>query len=152
MPVCNEEVQLPITAAVQAKETSSETCPRALALDLQCKVPPNLRIARVRMAMLRIGPSTVSSAVSTVVASAVLFFCTIVVFFKLAMVLIAVTVLSIFGALVVLPAVLALAGPSKDIWYKRIPKRFLASLLHGFRQARHKYQSYKNSLERAMGG
>jgi len=88
-----------------------------------------LRRARALMAVQRIGLATLSSAISTVGSSVVLFFCTILVFSKLAAVLTTVTVLSILVALITLPAILMVAGPSALPCYKRIPREFLAKAM-----------------------
>jgi predicted RND superfamily exporter protein len=66
----------------------------------------DLRKARLQMAFLRIGGATWGSAVSTVGSCVVLVTCTLTVFVRLASILILVTALSCFAALVVLPAAL----------------------------------------------
>ncbi|CAJ1352701.1 unnamed protein product [Effrenium voratum] len=69
---------------------------------------PLLRKARTRVAVLHVGGATLSSALSTAGSSAFLLFCTLTIFVKLGAVVVAVTVLSILGAIVTLPAALML--------------------------------------------
>lgn len=91
-----------------------------------------LRKARTRVAVLHVGGATLSSALSTAGSSAFLLFCTLTIFVKLGAVVVAVTVLSIVGAIVTLPAALMLVGPAPDAWYKRQLRR-LKQLLTGGR-------------------
>jgi predicted RND superfamily exporter protein len=84
-----------------------------------------IRKERARLAMMHIGRATLASAISTVGSSIWLFCCTLIIFNKLATVLIIVTVLSILAALVELPAILVLIGPSDESWLT-----FLQSVLH----------------------
>jgi hypothetical protein len=79
-----------------------------------------LRKIRTRLAISRIGQACLSSAVSTIGSSVVLVFCTMTVFPKLALVQIIITLLSLLGALVALPAILILTGPPLEPWCKRI--------------------------------
>mmetsp|Transcript_73427 Transcript_73427/g.174966 ORF Transcript_73427/g.174966 Transcript_73427/m.174966 type:complete len:1301 (+) Transcript_73427:141-4043(+) len=87
-----------------------------------------LRQARAQLAVQRIGLATLSSAISTVGSSCVLFLCTILVFIKLAAVLTTVTVLSIVVALITLPAVLMVAGPKAMPWYRRVARDCIKSV------------------------
>lgn len=80
--------------------------------------PRQLRVARVRVAVMHVGGATLSSAMSTAGSSAFLMFCTLSIFVKLGAVVVAVTTLSILGAIVALPACLILFGPDEDEWYK----------------------------------
>jgi len=70
-----------------------------------------MRVARARVALLRLGHATLSSATSTIGSGFFLLFCTLNVFVKLGAVLMAVTTISIAVALLALPAVLMLLGP-----------------------------------------
>jgi hypothetical protein len=88
-----------------------------------------LRVARVHGAVMGIGRAVLSSAVSTTGSSGILLFSTFIMFYKLAAVLIIVTVLSVVMALVSLPAVLLVCGPAPDPWYKRELRRFLRRLM-----------------------
>jgi len=87
-----------------------------------------LRKARTRVAVLHVGGATLSSALSTAGSSAFLLFCTLTIFVKLGTVVVAVTVLSILGAIVALPAALILVGPAPDAWYKRQLRMCMAAL------------------------
>jgi len=78
-----------------------------------------VRTARVRVAILRVGCATLSSAASTALSSMFLLGTTLNIFCKLGAVVIAVTLLSIFCALVSLPAVLMVCGPGPDLSYRR---------------------------------
>jgi predicted RND superfamily exporter protein len=79
----------------------------------------DVRRARVRDAVLRVGGATLSSAISTLGSGAPLLFCTLQLFTKLGGVVVMVTCLSGFFALVVLPATLLLLGPDPGPWHKR---------------------------------
>jgi len=93
--------------------------------------PAELRQARTRVAVLHVGGATLSSALSTAGSSAFLLLCTLTIFVKLGGVVVAVTVLSILGAIVTLPAALMLVGPAPDAWYKRKARQFLKMLMGG---------------------
>merc|ERR1719265_213207 len=80
---------------------------------------PRLSLIRTRAAVLHVGRATISSALSTAGSSFFLLFCTLMVFGKLGLVVIAVTILSIVFAIVVLPAALIVFGPSREPWCKR---------------------------------
>lgn len=82
-----------------------------------------LRFARARVAVLRVGSANCSSAISTMGSSAFLLQCTINIFVKLGAVVIAVTAISLLFALVALPAVLMLVGPSPGPLRKRMQMR-----------------------------
>ncbi|CAE8624124.1 unnamed protein product [Polarella glacialis] len=110
-------------ASSEAKKTS------AAGLDGSELTGPELRRARVRMALLHVGGANLSSALSTIGSSTFLLFCTLNIFGKLGAVVVAVTVMSIFGALVALPAVLMLSGPAPDPCYKRILRNGVHRLL-----------------------
>eukprot|EP00929_Paragymnodinium_shiwhaense_P050899 TRINITY_DN25626_c0_g1_i1.p1 TRINITY_DN25626_c0_g1~~TRINITY_DN25626_c0_g1_i1.p1 ORF type:complete len:1694 (-),score=436.97 TRINITY_DN25626_c0_g1_i1:225-5306(-) len=109
-----------------------ELLPHPSALELTAA---ELRVARVRMAVLHLGGATLSSAFSTIGSSAFLLFCTLNVFVKLGSVVIAVTTLSIAFALIVLPAALMLCGPSRDAWHETPLGRRLVRLAHLLRDA-----------------
>eukprot|EP00928_Gymnodinium_smaydae_P031132 TRINITY_DN22957_c0_g5_i1.p1 TRINITY_DN22957_c0_g5~~TRINITY_DN22957_c0_g5_i1.p1 ORF type:complete len:1206 (+),score=173.87 TRINITY_DN22957_c0_g5_i1:93-3620(+) len=70
-----------------------------------------MRRVRVEFALRCIGGAIIGSAVTTVGCSSFLLGCTLVIFNKLGIVAITVTVLSVLMALVVLPAVLLVVGP-----------------------------------------
>lgn len=93
--------------------------------------PAQLREARTRVAVLHVGGATLSSALSTAGSSAFLLLCTLTIFVKLGGVVVAVTVLSILGAIVTLPAALMLVGPAPDAWYKQKVRRLLQMLMGG---------------------
>jgi len=82
-----------------------------------------VRKARTRMAMLRVGSAVFSSTLSTIGSSVFLLFCTLNFFIRLGYVIMAVTILSLASTLIVLPAVLITMGPAADPWYKRLPAR-----------------------------
>jgi predicted RND superfamily exporter protein len=102
----------------------------AVAEDLEENPPTAFerRVARARVARLRMGGAVLSSTVSTIGGSVFLLFCTLSIFLKLGAVIMAVTVLSVFYTMVSLPAVLILLGPSEDPWYKRIPRKLFRRL------------------------
>eukprot|EP00435_Cladocopium_sp_Y103_P023570 s2577_g5.t1 len=77
--------------------------------------PAQLREARTRVAVLHVGGATLSSALSTAGSSAFLLLCTLTIFVKLGGVVVAVTVLSILGAIVTLPAALMLVPYTRSI-------------------------------------
>jgi len=79
-----------------------------------------MKIARVRLAVLHLGGASISSAATTLVSTVFLLPCTLTIFLKLGAVVVMVTILSLVVALISLPAVLILAGPSPDPWYCRI--------------------------------
>lgn len=89
----------------------------SLNLDLTDK---EIRIARVRLALLHVGGANLSSAMSTVGSAVFLLFTTLTIFVKLGSVVMAVTVLSITFTLVALPAVLMIMGPPSRPWYARL--------------------------------
>jgi len=111
-----------------------------------------LRIARARMAVLRVGSATVSSAVSTLCSSIFLLFCTVTVFGKLGAVVMAVTILSLYFALVPLPALLMLVGLSKSRpWHRPLTERLRRLLgLSKRRRAASKRQGSKEELKSTM--
>merc|ERR1719420_941876 len=71
------------------------------------------RAERVGFALYRMGRSTVGSAATTLGCSLFLFFCTLRFFVKFGTVIFSVTSLSVIYALVLLPALLMLAGPTR---------------------------------------
>merc|ERR1719343_352422 len=72
-----------------------------------------LRYQRTVFAMKSIGGAALGSAITTAGCSIFLLFCTLTIFQKLGGVVLAVTLMSIFTALVPLPAALLLMGPSQ---------------------------------------
>lgn len=100
----------------QRPDTFLPAKPEHMAIDMS---PADVRIARVRTAVLRLGGATLSSAVSTVGSNIFLLLCTMNIFVKLGAVVIAVTVVSIYFALVVLPAALMLVGPPHGPWFAK---------------------------------
>eukprot|EP00927_Polykrikos_kofoidii_P043145 TRINITY_DN37202_c0_g1_i1.p1 TRINITY_DN37202_c0_g1~~TRINITY_DN37202_c0_g1_i1.p1 ORF type:complete len:1313 (-),score=137.29 TRINITY_DN37202_c0_g1_i1:41-3979(-) len=89
------------------------------------------RIVQTRHAVLRIGGSTLNSAVSTIGSNAFLLLCTMSLFTKLGALVIAVGVLSCFFAMVTLPATLILVGPPPEPWYMRLHRSYFGRLLFG---------------------
>jgi len=87
------------------------------------------RAHRVRVALLRVGGATLSSAASTIGSNVFLLFCTLRIFTKLGAVVIAVTTLSCIFALLVLPAALLLAGPRHGPWCVRLAPRLATRCL-----------------------
>jgi len=90
--------------------------------------PQQIRQARTRVSILHVGGATLSSALSTAGSSAFLLFCTLSIFVKLGAVVVAVTTLSIAGAIIMLPAALILFGPAEDAWYKRKSRELVQRL------------------------
>jgi len=90
--------------------------------------PFDCRVARTRVAMMRVGGAVLSSTVSTIGGSVFLLFCTLTIFLKLGAVIMCVTTLSVFYTVVSLPAVLIRFGPSGDPCYKRAPRRMWRAL------------------------
>jgi len=78
------------------------------------------RRERTRKAVERIGVSLTSSMLSTSGASVFLLAAQMTVFTKLGSVVMAVSVLSCFSSLTVLPAALILLGPGRAPWYSRL--------------------------------
>lgn len=78
-----------------------------------------LRLMRTRAAVLNVGAAMVSSAGSTVGSSVFLLFCTLNIFGKMGLVVMAVTILSLVFSMVVLPAALMTCGPLGTPWVKR---------------------------------
>jgi len=90
--------------------------------------PRGYREVRTRMALQHVGGAVLSSATSTVGSAMFLLFCTLNIFVKLGLVVIAVTVLSIVIAVVALPAGLIRFGPGRDPCYKRRSREAWSSL------------------------
>jgi hypothetical protein len=107
----DDEIEDVESVELSLKEEKIEVKPHHLG-------PRQLRVARVRVAVMHVGGATLSSAMSTAGSSAFLMFCTLSIFVKLGAVVVAVTTLSIAGAIVALPACLILFGPDEDEWYK----------------------------------
>jgi len=105
---------------------AAEVVPEALAQAVKEKEE---RCARAKMAVLRVGVATLSSAASTIGASLFLLGATMQVFTKLGSVIIAVSVLSCLAALVVLPAMLIIFGPRPEPWYRRLFRWFWQTFL-----------------------
>jgi predicted RND superfamily exporter protein len=87
----------------------------------------DLRREWAKIAVMRVGCSTIGSAVSTLGASMFLLFCTMRIFMKLGAVVMVVTALSCFAALVVLPALLMLVGPGPGPWHTRMNRMMSSS-------------------------
>jgi len=102
--------------------------------DAILQTPAEFRKARTRMAVLRVGGAILSSTVSTIGSSIFLCLCTLTLFVKLGLIVIAVTVLSIVFTLFVLPAVLMLLGPPAEPCHMR----FLRRLRHFVRRHNNK--------------
>jgi len=117
-----------------AEDKPSDVCTASLDVDAGPAVDAELHgldiktlsKIRTRLAIARIGKAGVSSAVSTIGTSVVLYFCTLRVMPALATALIIITVLALFGALVTLPALLILMGPPPE------PFRLLRARSHLF--------------------
>jgi len=84
-----------------------------------------LRLARTRLAVLRVGSAIWASTWSTVGSSVFLLMCQLAIFVRLGYVIIIVVSLSLLGTLFLMPAVLVLIGPSNDPCYKSRPRWFL---------------------------
>lgn len=79
-----------------------------------------LREARARVAVLRVGTAQLSAALSTILATIPLLFCTIQIFLKLGVVIIVVTVVSLIFSITTMPALLILIGPGPNPCYKQL--------------------------------
>lgn len=85
-----------------------------LSMKLTRDVPQGrrLRVAKTVLALYRLGPAVLSSAVSTLGASCFLLGCTLTIFPKMGSVIVAVTIFSLVASIAVLPALLMVAGPT----------------------------------------
>jgi hypothetical protein len=90
--------------------------------------PFDRRVARTRVAMMRVGGAVFSSTISTIGGSVFLLFCTLTIFLKLGAVIMCVTVLSVVYTVVSLPAVLIRFGPSGEPCHKAVPRRMWRAL------------------------
>lgn len=107
----------------QSRDPDPESPLALLPADAEERLTPSAsRKLRSKMAIAHIGSSVFSSALSTLGSSFMLLFCTMIIFKKLGSVVIAVTVLSVVCALIVLPALLMILGPSPEPWHKRCIK------------------------------
>eukprot|EP00929_Paragymnodinium_shiwhaense_P080042 TRINITY_DN41720_c0_g1_i1.p1 TRINITY_DN41720_c0_g1~~TRINITY_DN41720_c0_g1_i1.p1 ORF type:complete len:1441 (+),score=276.85 TRINITY_DN41720_c0_g1_i1:95-4417(+) len=79
--------------------------------------PQQLRKARTRLAVLHVGGAILCSTGSTIGSTLFFLLCTMTLFLKLGLIVMTVTILSIFITLVVLPAMLMLIGPSPRPFY-----------------------------------
>lgn len=77
------------------------------------------RRERAKMAIVHMGTAVLSSALSTFGSSIFLLFCTMIIFVKLGLVVIAVCLLSVVCAFVALPAFLMMSGPPPEPWISR---------------------------------
>jgi predicted RND superfamily exporter protein len=100
-----------------------------------------------RMSVLHVGGAVTSSATSTVGSAMFLLFCTLNIFLKLGLVVMAVTLLSIFFAVVGLPAILVRFGPGEDPCYRR-RFRQVFQRVPGFKQ----FAQDRQAEEREAGG
>jgi hypothetical protein len=82
-----------------------------------------LRAERARAAVSQVGSATVAAAASTLAAGAFLCCCTMLIFVKLGAVVIVVTLLSGTASVVILPAVLTVAGPDSGSCLQRTSRR-----------------------------
>jgi len=122
-------------AEVQANDSKNNTPAASGAAGAQAPTrltaenmtPTQLRLARVRLAVLHVGSATLSSAVSTIGSSIFLLCCTMSIFGKLGTVVITVTMLSAISALISLPAVLMLIGPGLEPCYMYLARRAMES-------------------------
>lgn len=87
-----------------------------------------IRLARTRLAVMRVGAAILSSGFTTLGCSAFLLLGVMRIFAKLGGVVITVTLLSILCSLVVLPAAIILFGPPLEPWYMPYLKRFARRL------------------------
>lgn len=88
-----------------------------------------LRLLRVTYAMKSIGGAALGSAMTTLGASAFLLLCTLTIFGKIGIVVLAISFLSIFTALVPLAATLMLVGPvNMENTFLRNPRAYLRRL------------------------
>eukprot|EP00933_Yihiella_yeosuensis_P018733 TRINITY_DN1528_c1_g2_i1.p1 TRINITY_DN1528_c1_g2~~TRINITY_DN1528_c1_g2_i1.p1 ORF type:complete len:867 (+),score=160.20 TRINITY_DN1528_c1_g2_i1:44-2602(+) len=109
-----------------------------------------IRYQRTLFALRSIGKAAIGSAATTAGCSVFLLFCTLTIFKKLGGVVLAVTLMSIFAALVPLPAALLMVGPINpgNAWFTR-PRATLMFLLN-FREEVNQYlkESHKAKLDR----
>jgi len=91
-------------------------------MPLDMEIATAVRFQRTSYAMKSIAGAAIGSAVTTIGCSIFLLFCTLTIFQKLGMVVLAVTTMSIVTALIPLPAVLLCAGPLQ-------PGRFFVACL-----------------------
>jgi hypothetical protein len=94
-----------------------------------------VRYERVRYALKSIGGAALGSALTTMGASSFLLMCTLTLFLKIGIVVIAITLISILSALVPLPAALLIFGPTQlDNGFLRDPVRYSIQAWSWFRQ------------------
>jgi len=119
------------SAAFGTAEAQAATC-----LTAETMTPKQLRLARVRLAVLHVGCATLSSAISTVGSSVFLLCCTLSIFGKLGMVVITVTTLSVIFALISLPALLMLIGPGLVPCHVQLARRAVMAATTRYRNQR----------------
>lgn len=115
-----------VDASTPASQNSMDT------LDLAAEpllVGRELRKARTRTAVLRIGAAVLASTFSTIGSSMFLLVCALNIFIRLGFVIVATVALSLVSTMFVLPAVLVLIGPPPDPCYKRRPRQAILALL-----------------------
>eukprot|EP00747_Dinoflagellata_sp_TGD_P008907 gnl/TRDRNA2_/TRDRNA2_118505_c0_seq1.p1 gnl/TRDRNA2_/TRDRNA2_118505_c0~~gnl/TRDRNA2_/TRDRNA2_118505_c0_seq1.p1 ORF type:complete len:253 (+),score=32.33 gnl/TRDRNA2_/TRDRNA2_118505_c0_seq1:24-761(+) len=116
------------TKVTASKAVSRRCCclPRSESEKYRRRRTDAIRRERTRLAMMNIGGATLSSAASTMGSSTFLLLCTLTIFVKLGIVVIAVTILSITFALVALPAALVVLGPDSEPFVLRTARRVSA--------------------------
>jgi len=115
-----------VDASTPASQNSMDT------LDLAAEpllVGRELRVARTRSAVLRVGAAVLASTFSTIGSSMFLLVCALNIFIRLGFVIVATVALSLVSTMFLLPAVLVLIGPSPDPCYKRRPRQAILALL-----------------------
>lgn len=93
-----------------------------------------LREARARLAVHRVGLAEVLSTISTLGSAVFLLVCRLEFFFRLGVVVIVIVVLSAITSVTVFPALLVLFGPGPDPCYKRLPRQAFAAICGSFKR------------------
>lgn len=135
----DHRVDIPCSPGAESKTSSvgSQLSIGSLRRVVRVPTPKELRIwrkgdalARTHRALSHLGGAILSSALSTAASSVALLLCTLTFFPTLGTVLILVTVLSLFAALVLMPAVLVSVRPEPNsyvsIWTRELSKRVSA--------------------------
>lgn len=106
-----------------SKGADIESSPGADPVKIEPLTARELRVARTRLTMQKVGGALFSSTMSTIGSSVFLLVCTLTVFKKLGIVVMVVTGLSLAITLVALPAVLIVLGPAPEPCHKRCAAR-----------------------------
>lgn len=134
---CSRAGTTPPSAVCAVQHRSSVKMAPRLSLQEESLLSKNRtqeRFERTRYAITSIGSSVVGSALTTLLSSAVLTLCEIHVFFKIGIVIMAVTLYALIYALLSLTAMLMIAGPCQND--SQACKEFVCGLLHGRRPKR----------------